>query len=72
MGKLIECYDLDGNMGLKYGVDAKECVDKLGWSMKPPGAEAANADKKVKESMQSATVEDFKKSPIEAKNKKGR
>ena len=59
-------------MVLKYGVDAKECVDKLGWSMKAPSAEVEDANKKVKEAMQSATVEDFKKPPKEVKAKKGR
>ena len=32
----VTVYDIDGNPHEKEPVDARECVEEMGWSMNPP------------------------------------
>ena len=41
MGKRVECYTPAGEMKLKNSVDARECVERCGFTMTPPESEAA-------------------------------
>lgn len=44
-------YDLDGLPHEKQPIDAKECVEKLGWTYQPPAIEAEKPKTAVKKAV---------------------